>query len=1146
MAIRVALHHRTTYDYDRPAILGPQTVQLRPAPHCRTPILTYAMSVDHGDVGTAPFINWQQDPQANHLARLVFPDPVRRFGVTVDLVAELTPINPFDFFLEDYAENYGFSYEAELKKDLAPYLATADAPTCGPLFEAYLAGIDRTPRAVNDFLVDVNGGLQQHLTYSLRFDPGIQTPEETLQKNVGSCRDYAWLLVQLMRRLGLAARFVSGYSIQLVADYKPLEEGAAAGVGQDVTDLHAWTEVFLPGAGWVGLDPTSGMMCGEGHIPLACAPNPTAAAPIQGGLSPCEVSFDYAMSITRVHEDPRVTKPIADDPWSAVTALGDQVDAELVDEGVKLTMGGEPTFVAADDPEGDAWNTTALGDGKRERALKLIKDLWPKFAPGGWLHTGQGKWYPGEPLPRWSLSLFWRTDGQTVWQNPDLLADEADDHGHTVDTGDAFINALAARLKLPDGYARALHEDAAHFRRERDRLPVNVDPTEGDTHLARLLAHGLENPVAHVLPLTKKQRDGQRVWRTGRWLLREDDKAEDHDDPDVPRDVPATDPDADRDAQHAVPVVLIPGDSPAGLRLPLGRLPWVAEKDVPYEPPADPVASADEPLADPNADPARGEAENRVPETKESAPWVVRAALVVEARKGTLHVFLPPLRKADDHLELLAAIEQVAAAQNTPVIIEGYTPPHDARLREFKLTPDPGVLEVNVHPTRTWTELTHLTETLYDAARRVGLSTEKFQLDGRHTGTGGGNHVVVGGATPLDSPFLRRPDLLRSLLAHWLRHPSLSYLFSGMFVGPTSQAPRVDEGRPDAVYELEIAFAHTPDNDAAKKDRIAPWMVDRLYRHLLTDLTGNTHRAEFCIDKLYSPDGPTGRLGLVEFRGFEMPPHPRMALAQSLLIRALITRFWKTPADATALPRWGTTLHDRFCLPHYVEQDFAAVLADLNAHGYAFDPAWYDAFFEFRYPRLGTATSDGVTIELRQAIEPWLTLGEESTSGGQARYVDSSVERLQIKVTGLTREGAGFRHVVTVNGRQVPLTPTAQAGTAIAGVKYRAWQPWSCLHPTIPIHAPLTVELIDPETKTVMTGCTWHVTHPGGRSYDTFPVNALEAESRRNNRFQTHRADADRDYLYEADAPSPEHPITLDLRRPASGPKVGRGAMGSG
>lgn len=1158
MAIRIALHHKTRYMYDRPVSLGPHVVRLRPAPHSRTPVLSYSMKIETGAGDEAPFINWQQDPQSNYLARLMFQSPVRVFGVEVDLIADMTPINPFDFFLAEYAENFPFTYDEALAKELRPYLETLESPDCGPKFEKMLQSIDRTKRQTVDFLVDVNQMVEQQLDYSLRFDPGIQTPEQTLEKNIGSCRDFAWLLVQLLRRSGLATRFVSGYSIQLVADQKPLEEDAAAGVAQDVTDLHAWVEVFLPGAGWVGLDATSGMMCGEGHIPLACSPDPGSAAPITGSLGQCEVEFEYQMSITRIHEDPRVTKPYTDEQWQTIEALGNVIDEKLQAGDVRLTMGGEPTFVSIDDQAGETWNTAAVGGGKRAFADQLVTRLRERFAPKSLLHIGQGKWYPGEPLPRWALAMYWRKDGAPIWTRDDLIADESKDYGFASADAKKFLDRLTERLEVPSSYIKPVYEDADHYQRVKDRLPINVtaednklESVEDRERLKRVFERGLDVPVGYVLPLSRVHKKDGPTWQSGMWMLQADGSQRGETQPKGPL------------KKSVAKLRLIPGDSPIGLRLPLESLPWVEDEEYPFVIEADPMHAATLPLPMPgqpgqqdrtprggqrlavrseeSAAPSQrtheqeaigGEkganAADQVPEEGQSAKWVIRAAMCVEPRQGRLYIFMPPTRRLEDYLELIHAVEATAGELNMPVVIEGYTPPNDPRINNIKVTPDPGVIEVNIHPTTSWKDLVETTTTLYDVARQCRLGTEKFQLDGRHTGTGGGNHVVVGAAKPLDSPFLRRPDLLRSLLGHWHNHPSLSYLFSGMFIGPTSQAPRVDEGRADSTYELEIAFAQIPDHD---QPPCKPWLVDRVFRNLLTDLTGNTHRAEFCIDKLYSPDSATGRLGLVEFRGFEMPPHPRMGLTQALLLRALIARFWETPGKHRLI-RWGTMLHDRFLLPHFVEQDFLDVLDDLREHGVSIEPEWYDAFFEFRFPRHGTYVCDGVTIELRQAIEPWLTLGEEATAVGTARYVDSSLERMQVKVTGLVGgpSDTGRRHAISVNGHELPLTATGRQGEFVAGLRYRAWQPPSCLHPTIPVHAPLTFDLVDTWAGRSIGGCTYHVTHPGGRSYEVFPINALEAEARRVNRFFQH-GHTPGAITMKPTVRSEEMPVTLDLRK---------------
>ncbi len=1146
MAIHVALHHVTTYHYDRLVDLGPQTVRLRPAPHCRTRILSYSLRV----TPLKHFLNWQQDPQANYAARFVFPEPAREFRVEVDLVAEMAVYNPFDFFLEPGAETVPFTYDESLTQELASFRETAPLT---PRFQAY---VDRTrrellgengekaPRTI-DFIVAINQRLKNDISYLIRLEPGVQTPEETLTSGSGSCRDTSWLLCQVLRHLGFAARFVSGYLIQLKPDVPSLDGPSGAEV--DFTDLHAWCELYLPGAGWVGLDPTSGLLAGEGHIPLAATPAPGSAAPISGATGKCEVTFDFTMSVTRVHESPRVTNPCTEDQWAAIEALGGKIDRDLADRDVRLTMGGEPTFVSIDDPDGEEWNSAATGPKKRILSGELIRRLRRRFAPGGLLHYGIGKWYPGEQLPRWALGCYWRADGTPVWKDDSLIADEGVDGGRTVEDAQTLMAEIARLLGVDGGQMMPAWEDVYyHLWRER-RLPSNVDPQASNLEdalererLRRIFGQGLNKKVGWALPLQKA--DG--LWHSGSWFLRGES------------------------------LYLIPGDSPMGLRLPLDSLPWVAKKDFPWVHTPDPMTplfqlpalpgswkpqgpernaaagwtapgsrvttafSPDSGSTGPGpgsrpggpvsggaaAADALTEASTRAPGSQESASWVIRRALCVEPREGRLYVFMPPVDTAPDYLELVAAVEEAARVTGFPVILEGEPPPFDPRLRVLKVTPDPGVIEVNMHPAFSWRELSDNTQALYEEARLTRLSAEKFMLDGRHTGTGGGNHIVMGGQTPADSPLLRRPDLLRSLLAFWHNHPSLSYLFSGLFIGPTSQHPRVDEARNDALYEMELAFSQVPDREQGA----APlWLSDRVFRHLLTDVTGNMHRTEFCIDKLFSPDAGGSRLGLVELRSFEMPPHARMSLVQNLLLRASIARFWAEPYSPTELARWGTELHDRWLLPHFLREDFLDVLESFAEVGYAFDPAWFASQLEFRFPHIGTISQRGVNVELRAALEPWPVLGEEAGGGSTVRYVDSSLERLQVKVTGLT----DTRHVVLCNGRRVPLHPTGVAGEFVAGIRYRAWQPHSCLQPGIPPHVPLVIDLYDTWNGRSLGGGTYHVSHPGGISYSTFPVNAYEAEARRLARFSPHGHTPGLTVPKETKV-NREFPMTLDLRRP--------------
>jgi uncharacterized protein (DUF2126 family)/transglutaminase-like putative cysteine protease len=1189
MTIHVALNHRTAYKFDKSVVATPHLVRLRPAPHCRTKIVSYSLGVTPGN----HFVNWQQDPQSNYVARVTFNDPVEEMAFEVDLVAEMTVINPFDFFLDPTSEFIPFAYEPWQIAELRPFLSR---PTVGPKLAAYLDGIDFSRRKTVDFLVDLNRQLSEDIKYLIRMEPGVQTPEETLEKGSGSCRDTAWLLIAILRHLGMAARFCSGYLIQLTTDLKPIE--GPAGPEADFTDLHAWVEVYLTGAGWVGLDPTSGLLAGEGHIPLACTPEPFSAAPISGATGPCNVEFDFAMSVQRVREDPRVTKPYDDSVWQRILRSGDDVERRLQDGDVRLTMGGEPTFVSIDDQAGDEWNTAAVGPTKLAFADKLLHRLKDRFGQGALLHFGLGKWYPGEPLPRWALRCFWRLDGEPLWHNPELMADTSRDYGHTIDHANRFATRLAETLQVNAEHVIGGYEDPLYYMWRERRLPKNVDirdnkldNKEERERLARIFEGGLTSTVGVVLPLRHIWWSDQPTWESGLWQVRSDE------------------------------MFLIPGDSPMGLRLPLSSLVYTDDAGYPvdffeYDPTtraaalpshaqirsqqdarrlaqnltpnvwdADPfkersfgqqavteIASKVAGLgvagdsggagyADPSQGLSRQPTENRGTgshDPSESAGtgqgsvggqvgnghsdgrWArgpanddtsaeanrwrydhpIRTALCIEPREGRLHAFLPPLDRLESFVELIAAIEKTADELELPIVIEGYLPPHDSRLQHFSVTPDPGVIEVNVHPAASWGELVDITTTVYDEARECRLGAEKFDTDGSHTGTGGGNHVVMGGKTPADSPFLRRPDLLRSVIGYWMNHPSLSYLFCGKFIGPTSQAPRVDEGRRDSTYELQIAFEQIPDSG-----NVPPWLVDRIFRHLLVDLTGNTHRSEFCIDKLYSPDSSSGRLGLVEFRGFEMPPHARMSVTQQLLLRALVARFWDRPYTER-LVKWDTSIHDQWLMPHFIWQDFGDVVEETAAAGFDLQLDWFKPHYEFRFPVIGNIQHRGISIELRDAIEPWYVLGEEASASGTARYVDSSVEKLQVKVAGMVDP----RHQITCNGRRLPLHPTGVRGEYVCAVRYRAWQPPSCLHPTIPVDEPLVFDVVDTWMNRSLGGARYHVGHPGGLNPDSFPVNANEAEARRAARFipmgHTGGQVAVRDVVM-----NPDFPMTLDLRR---------------
>jgi uncharacterized protein (DUF2126 family)/transglutaminase-like putative cysteine protease len=1175
VSIHVALHHKTHYTYDRLVDHSPHVVRLRPAPHCQTKILSYSQRI----TGGKHFINWQQDPFSNWNARVVFLEKLKELSIEIEVVAEMAVHNPFDFFLEESATWFPFTYEAGLAKDLGPFLETCELTPrladyvrslqeqTAPRKHASLAmagggrGSSILPGGEEfsenedeaafsgkkgirtiDFLVSLNQRLQKNIKYLIRLEAGVQSPEETLEKGSGSCRDSGWLLVQILRHLGLAARFASGYLIQLTADVKSLD--GPSGPEKDFTDLHAWCEVYLPGAGWIGLDPTSGLLAGEGHIPLSCTPEPSSAAPVTGAVDECKAELQHEMRVVRIYESPRVTRPYRVEQWQNIENLGRAIDLDLKQHDVRLTMGGEPTFVSIDDPDGPEWNFTAASPAKRALSGELIRRLRRKFAPGGLLHHGQGKWYPGESLPRWALGCYWRKDGVPIWKDESLIADEKKDYGFDAKEAKELATRIGQTLGAETRWLLAGYEDVFYYTWKERRLPSNVTPEKSNLknkeerdRIARIFQRGLGSVVGYALPLQRTRTGKQIVWESGPWFLRDEDI-----------------------------LWLIPGDSPMGLRLPLDSIPWVAEKEYPWVWQRDLMQNLPRlPTEFPYGTRSRqaflsgkaaplptgqgpgqrlqelGERASKRqpkledvsirPRDQQSASWIVRTALCVEPREGRLYVFLPPTETTEDYLDLIAGIESSVAEMGVPVVLEGEPPPRDPRLNKLAVTPDPGVIEVNLQPGASWDELALNTTVLYEEARQSRLGTEKFMLDGRHTGTGGGNHLVIGGPTPNDSPLLRRPDLLRSLLAYWQNHPCLSWLFSGLFIGPTSQAPRVDEARNDSLYELEMAFQELP----GPKQWTPPWLVDRVFRNLLIDATGNTHRAEFCIDKLFSPDSSSGRLGLLELRSFEMPPHAEMSLAQQLLLRGLIATFWRKPY-INKLVRWGTDIHDRWMLPHFCETDFREVLEDLRKAGYPFEMAWFAPHFEFRFPRIGDFAQRDIRLELRSALEPWHVLGEEAGAGGTVRYVDSSLERVQLKTQGMV----GDRFAVVCNGRRLPLHPTGVNGEFVAGVRYRAWQPPVCLQPTIGVHTPLVFDVYDTWNERSLGGCSYHVAHPGGRNYTTFPVNAYEAESRRLNRFFLHGHKQGR-FLPPEEPSNRDFPFTLDLRKEAPTPAGNEG-----
>jgi uncharacterized protein (DUF2126 family)/transglutaminase-like putative cysteine protease len=1015
--------------------------------------------------------SWQFDPLANHVARVVFPNKTSEFSVDVDLVADLSPLNPFAFLLEPEAEMAPFTYKLEVARMLEPFLVLKSS---GPLLNDFIASV-RGPQQTVALLLALNERVRDHVSYTTRMEHGVQSCEETLSLGTGSCRDSSWLLVQICRRLGFAARFVSGYLVQL-ADNKQLAETECRKT--DSVELHAWAEVYLPGAGWVGMDPTSGLLTSEGHIPLACSTTPVDAAPISGTVEPAGVEFTHALTVRRLDEAPSLTSPFSDRDWHKIRELAYEVDCNLRTQDVRLTIGGEPTFVGIDAPESAQWNFDALGPEKRSAALLLIRSIRQRIAPGALLHFGQGKWYPGEQMPRWAFHCIWRKDHLPVWENGDLFALEGKNDAYGNSEANAFLEALSRRLGAD---------------------PENI-------LLAMELISEQEEPTGFILPLRRRQPGGRLVWSSQLWF------------------------------ERPKKFMLSAGDSPIGYRIPVEMMPWVAPDALTYEIDEDgrvrlrSVVKHPEMFGqDPERDPLPA-----ISEDANSPRELVRPSLCVQAREGSLHVFLPYIPVLADYLDLVAAVEETSQYLQMPVWIEGYSAPPDPRITVFSLTPDPGVLEVNMPPTSGWDEQETYNAILAEEAQRHRLIAAKFGYDGSHLATGGGSHITLGGPTLADSPILRRPDVLRSMLSFWQNHPSLSYLFAGMYVGPTSQYPRVDEARVDSLYELEVAFSHLPIGNCQ------PEIIDGLFRNLLVDVTGNSHRAEFCIDKLHPPEGQGLRLGLLELRAFEMPPHYRMGLLQTLLVRALFTMFWKKPFTG-GLVRWGTALHDRFMLPHFVERDFLEVLDILRTVGFPFLDTWFAPHLEFRFPKIGEIEADGVRLELRQALEPWNVLAEETTSGGTGRSVDSSLERIQVKVNGLS---PASRYAVSCNGRMVPLHLSEAQHEALAGIRYRARRLSAALHPTIPVHTPLRFDLIDTWKNRSVGHCAYYAGRLDGTLYDSRPADSTEASERRLGRFLITPPSED---VIATPPPekNPIFPMTLDLRWPAPIDEWGGGPTSS-
>jgi uncharacterized protein (DUF2126 family) len=669
-------------------------------------------------------------------------------------------------------------------------------------------------------------------------------------------------------------------------------------------------------------------------------------------------------------------------------AQGLHADALLAEAGLTLTQGGEPTFIPKN-PVSPEWHLEALGDEKLDLAWKLSRALEKSLMPGAVILRSNGKHYPGEPIPRWKLTLL-RRQGSVLWKNPSLLSQGKKGKKQPI-TPRKFISTLAIELGVP-GSIRPVYEDVEAAMRasallgEHPPLPRYSRSKKGFvqprwTTAERKRWQELHRAAGWVLPLDRIE----GVWKTDDWVL----------------------PDGGD-------LLLLPGTSSIGLRLPLSQLP----------------------------------------------PGRLPRALTAEIREGALTLFLPPFLEASSFADLLAAIEKTAEALNSPPIaLEGYPPPHEDDWENLSVIPDPGVIEVNLPPAASWESLEKTVSALFLAAEECGLRGTRVLPSGETSATGGGGHLVLGGTSLDSNPFLLKPHLLPSFLRFIQRHPSLSYLFSGRFVGPSSQAPRADESFFEIPRELGIALTAMESMEAPA----SPIIIDAILRNLLLDYNGNTHKAEVSVDKFFNPFMPNGRLGLVEFRSIEMSPDIEQFLAIHALWRSLAASFVVKPYTEPLID-WKGKLHDDFLLPFFLEEDLDKVLAYLNDSGFNFKREWFQPHLRFRFPILAEDTIAGIPWHLRRALEPWPLLGEEPAGGGVVRCVDSSTERLEFRLYAAAKDRKKAPLTISINGWKLPLHPHPEGGF-IGAVRFRTFLLRTCLHPQILPHTPLLIEFFDESEK---------------------------------------------------------------------------------
>lgn len=1051
MSTPVALIHHIEQAFGSRRTVPTHWLRVRPAPHTRPAVTAYTIQVDC----QPHFLNWVRDPFENHVARLDLPEPVTGLALTVEILADLVPLNPFDFLTESEATRFPFEYAEQTRKELAPYLKIE---TPGARLSAWLKTLDHEPAYIVEKLGTLNQAVHQRVTSpGLNWNPAFPGTEAAILDGIeldgvletGGFTPWqaAWLLTLSLRHLGLAARFTSGYRIFLdVSD-----------PASDTASLHAWSEVFIPGAGWLGLDPAAGMYTHEGYIPLASTPEPVRALPLTGLDS--RYPLQHTVKVRRLLPA-TLPNPYTEAQWADLNATGEQVNAVLAAQDIRLANAQTLSFVSPAHRYAPEWSTQALGQHKRQVAEELLQRLKRLWAAGAVIQETQGEWFGGETLPRWQLQVCFRSDGLPLWHHEDWHDIHALQEPLTAADLETFARSLTRNLQLSPDYLLPAHEDPL-YELWRNRRTLQFHPPAealSDTTSRRQLADRLSetrcDPVAYVLPLRWEPLTGR--WHSGRWSFRRGG------------------------------LYLVPGDSAPGYRLPLGSLPVDAEAAALRDPERCPFETRS------LLPGVHGELSTRLTHLL-SAPLlevadddhpqgtVPRTALSLRLHQGRVRVFLPPLTHLEHYLELITAIEATAVTQGIPVMFEGYPPPQDHRLRRFTLEPDAAVLKLGLPMTSDWPLSQTTLTTAYAEAARLGLYGLHSRNTGSRMGPGGSTELVLGGEEPAQSPFLFRPRLLRSLIACWQHHPALSYFLAGRQIGPSGHAPRPDEGRADALYELDIALARMPLDEPG-----LPWIPDRILRHLLADPSGDIRRAEIRIDSLYDPDRMGQRLGHIILRAFETAENAPLATAQLLLVRALIATLSRRPINRPLID-WGTALHDRYLLPGVLWADLKTVLAEIREAGIPIQDEWYQPLLEGRFPLLGGVQWGEIRLELRPAHEPWPILAEEVTASGVARFVDSANDRVQVEVWGITPD----RHVLACNGRRVPLQSTGTRGHYLAGVRYKVWNPVATLHPTLPPVYDLAFDLIDTWTGKVVGRFTYQPPRPSVPGPVALPVRPL-------------------------------------------------------